>query len=115
MFSRKNYAKATGIYLVNPDKIFWFWEMITSMEKNDYTFELSPGEKKRYIAGAYDPKQMTPQYEIIIDVPNHVKPQVLCEQILVGKPEKCNWGYNLENKSSWSAFVIVKKDGVMIE
>ena len=85
------------------------------MVEKDYTFCLEPGEKKRYIVGPYNPQEMAPKYEIIINAPHHFKPQILCEQILVGNPEKCNWAYNLENKSSWPVFVIVKKDGEMLE
>ena len=85
------------------------------MDKIDFTFQLDPGQKRRYIAGAYSPKEMVPKYGIEINAPPHVKPQVLCEQILVGNPEKCSWAYDLENKSTWPVFVIVKKDGEMLE
>jgi hypothetical protein len=29
--------------------------------------------------------------------------------------QKFSWAYDLENKSSWHAFIIVKKDGEMLE
>jgi len=85
------------------------------MEKIDCTFCLEPGQKRRYIAGEYSPKEMTPKYEIEVNAVHHVKPQVICEQVLVGNPEKCSWAYDLENKSTWPVFVIVKKDGEMLE
>lgn len=88
--------------------------MVNCMIERDYTFCLEPGEKKRYIAGPYNPQDMAPSYEIIINAPQHVKQKILCEQILVGNPEKCSWAYDLENKSKWLAFVIVKKDGEIV-
>lgn len=80
----------------------------------DYSFLLNPNQKKRYIAGSYDPKNHRPIYEIEIDVPKHVKNQVSEKQILVGTPENCQWGWDIENNSSWPAYVVIKKDGVLI-
>jgi hypothetical protein len=85
------------------------------MDKRDFTFQLDPGQKRRYIAGVYNPKEMTPRYEITINAPHHVKPQILCEQILLGNPENCKWACDFENKSTWPVFVIVKKDAEMLE
>jgi hypothetical protein len=82
---------------------------------DDYTFVLSPGMKTRYSAGSYDVNLRSPNYNIELSVPKHVQAQVEVKQFLLGTPENCMWAWDIHNKSTWPAFVIVKKDGELIK
>ncbi len=80
----------------------------------DFTFELSPGAKTRHVAGAYDQATSTPKYTIEISAPSHVLDQVEVKQFLIENAGGVNWGWSIQNKSTWPTFVIVKKDGVLM-
>lgn len=84
-------------------------------EEKNYSFLLSPGNKTRYIAGSFDVKTRKPCYEIEVNVPTHVRNRVEIQQYLVGSPENCQWGWEINNKSSWPAIVTIKKDGELIK
>lgn len=84
-------------------------------DEKDYTFSLSPNSKSRHVAGPFDTKTHKPDYEIKISVPNHVKSQVEVNQILLGTPENCQWAWDIHNKSSWEAFIFIKKDGILVK
>ena len=83
-------------------------------EERDYTFRLMPGKSTRYLAGSFNATTRTPRYEIEINVPSHVQNQIKVEQILTGTKDDCQWAWDIENKSSWPAFILVKKDGQAI-
>ena len=83
-------------------------------EEKDYTFCLSPGNKTRYAAGPFDINTRKPRYEIEINIPSHVRNQVEVKQFLMGSENNYQWVWNIENKSTWPAFIIIKKDGQMI-
>lgn len=83
-------------------------------EEKDYSFLLYPGNKTRHIAGPFDVKNRTPHYGIEIDVPSHVRNQVEVTQFLLGTPENCQWAWDIENKTTWPAFVTIKKDGLKV-
>ena len=89
--------------------------MTDQNDPKDYSFLLSTGIKTRYIAGEFDYDKREPHYEIEISVPHHVRDQIEVPQFLLGSPQKCQWGWDIHNKSSWPAFVIVKKDGVLVK
>lgn len=82
--------------------------------EKDYTFYLQPGGKTRWAAGSYDIKTQQPHYEIEISVPKHVRDQVEVNQFLLGTPDRCQWVWDINNRSSWPAFVVVKKDGELM-
>jgi hypothetical protein len=84
-------------------------------DPKDYSFLLSPGGKTRYIAGAFDYEKREPHYEIEVSIPHHVRDQVEMNQVLLGSPQKNQWGWDIHNKSSWPAFIIVKKDGILVK
>ncbi len=84
------------------------------MKAPDYTFELSPRSKTRYNAGPYDPQIHTPRYTIEVLLPEHVKHQLEMKQFLMGKEGSHLWVWDLENKSTWPAFISIKKDGVLV-
>ncbi len=88
---------------------------VTDNEPKDYSFILSPNQKLRHIAGTFDYDKKQPHYEIDISVPQHVRNQVEVNQIIVGSPENCQWGWDLSNKSTWPAFVTIKCDGVIMK
>ena len=81
----------------------------------DYTFQLAPNQKRRYIAGPYDPKTNSPKYKISINIWQHLIDRVECNQILIGTSEHCNWAYDLNNKTTWPAYISVKKDGQLLK
>lgn len=84
-------------------------------EEKDFSFVLSPGGKTRYTAGPFDVKTRKPCYEIDVSVPTHVRNQLEIQQFLVGTPENCQWGWEIKNRSTWPAFVTIKKDGELIK
>ncbi len=84
-------------------------------EQGDYTFMLEAGQKRRYIAGSYNPKTMLPKYELTINIWNHIKGKVDCDNILLGDKDNCSWACDLHNKSTWPAYIIVKKDGELLK
>ena len=87
----------------------------TMTDQKDYSFSLAPGGKTRYIAGAIDYEKRTPHYDIDISVPQHVRDQVEVKQFLLGSPQNCQLGWDIHNKSSWPALVVVRKDGVLLK
>ncbi len=80
----------------------------------DFTFELPSSGKTRYSAGKYDQGTATPKYTIEISASSHVRDQVNVKQFLVGGAGEVTWGWEIQNKSTWPAFIIVKKDGVLV-
>jgi len=80
-------------------------------DEKDYNFCLMPGIKTRHIAGPFDVNTRKPYYEIIVSIQAHVRNQVEINQFILGTPDNCQWGWDINNKSTWPAFVIVKKDG----
>jgi hypothetical protein len=84
-------------------------------DDKDYSFILSPGGKTRYIAGPFDAKTHKPHYEIDVSVPTHVRNRVEIQQFFVGPPENYQWGWDIKNRSTWPAFVTIKKDGETIK
>jgi len=88
---------------------------MTDTDPKDYSFILPPNQKTRHIAGTFDSEKKEPHYEIEISIPRHVRDMVEVNQILLGVPQDCQWGWDIYNKSSWPAFVIVKRDGVLVK
>lgn len=82
---------------------------------DEFSFILSPKQKMRHIAGTFDHEKKQPHCEIDISVPQHVRDLVEVNQILVGSPQHCQWGWDINNKSSWPAFVAIKCDGVLMK
>ncbi len=83
-------------------------------DDKDYTFVLGPGGKTRWAAGPFDVKTRQPRYEIEISIPAHVRNQVDVNQFLLGTPDNCEWAWDIKNRSSWPAFVIIRRDGEII-
>jgi hypothetical protein len=83
-------------------------------KEKDYTFKIEPGRNTRYVAGPFDVKTHKPHYEIEI-CPSLIQNKIEVKQILLGTPAYCQWGWEINNKSSLLVFVIVKKDGVMVD
>lgn len=83
-------------------------------EQKNYTFSLSPREKRRFVAGNYDKENSKPFYEIEILCPEHVRNQIDDDSYLVDAPDSIKWAYKVHNKSSYTVFIIIKKDGVLI-
>ena len=80
----------------------------------DYTFCLSPGSKTRYIVGLYDKDKHLPRYSIEISVPQHVRQSVESEQFLLEFGDGYHWAYDIRNNSTWPAYIIIKKDNVLV-
>jgi hypothetical protein len=85
------------------------------MSKVDYTFELQPGGKTRYPAGPYDQGTNSPKYTLEISAPEHVRQQIEVKQSLVGTQSHTTWVWDIRNKSTWPVFVIIRKDGVLVQ
>lgn len=85
------------------------------MAAGEYTFQLPPGGKTRWNAGAYDPESRTPRYTIEVLVPEHVRYQIETKQFLMGTPGNYLWVWDIQNKSTWPAFVSVLRDGVLVD
>ncbi len=85
------------------------------IDKKDYTLCLSPGGKTRYAVGPYDRESQTPRYTIEISIFQHVKHQVAVKQFLLGSGNQYQWAYEIHNKSSYPAFIIIKKDNVIVK
>jgi len=83
-------------------------------DNNEYSFILGPESKIRHIAGPFDVDARKPHYEIDISIANHVHELITIEQFLTG-PENCQLGWNIINKSSYPAFVIIKEDGKLLK
>jgi len=83
-------------------------------EQKDYTLVLDPGDKIRYNAGAYDYQKCEPTYEIEILVPKDELYLVEVNHILIGSPDSCQWGWDINNKSSSLAFIKVTQDGNLV-
>ena len=88
---------------------------MTDNDSRDYSFILWTNQKTRHIAGTFDYEKKEPHYEIEISIPAHVRDQVEVNQILIGSPQDCQWGWDINNKSSWPAFVIIKRDGFLVK
>ncbi len=84
-------------------------------DEKDYTFCLMPGTKIRHNAGPFDTETRKPRYEIEINIPKHARDQVEIEQFLMGNPENRMWVWDIKNKSTWPAFITIKKDGEKID
>ena len=80
----------------------------------DFTFELSPRGKTRYVAGAYDQTTATPKYTIELSAPSHVRDQVEVKQFLLQNAGGVSWGWDIHNRSTWPVFVTIKRDGGLI-
>lgn len=80
----------------------------------DFTFKVSPREKSRYNAGPYDAKTQSPRYTLEISIPEHVKHLVVIQQFLMGGENNRIWVWDIESKSSWPAFIIVRRDGELM-
>jgi hypothetical protein len=85
------------------------------MTSKGYTFELGPGNKTRYPAGPYDRDTQSPRYEIEVQIWQHRSRQVEWNQFLMGTEGNFTWCWDIENKSPWPAFIIIKKDGVLVD
>jgi hypothetical protein len=85
------------------------------IDPTDYTFELSPGKKTRYSAGTYDRDKMQPRYTIEISAPVHVKNLIEVKQFLLQNAGGFEWAYDIHNKSTWPAFIIIKKNDVLLD
>ena len=85
------------------------------MDENDYTFMLSAGAKFRYNAGAYDRTMNTPHFEMEVSVPSHARNQIQTKQFLMGTEGNYIWVWDVENNSTWPAFLIVRKNGVLVK
>jgi len=88
---------------------------MTEETHNNYSFELSAKTRKRFVAGKYDVNNHKPVFTIEIQCPKHVRNLIKEKQILLGTSENCNWVYDIYNGSTWSVFVIVKKDGLILK
>jgi hypothetical protein len=68
---------------------------------------LEPGQSTRF-GRAFNPVTGRPRLRVKVDVPNHVRGQIECEETLLGKPEepeKCYLVFSVRNRSSWLAFL----------
>ena len=52
-------------------------------------------------------------YEIEVVVSGHVRHLVEVRQFLMGPEGRRFWVWEIENSSTWPAFIIIKKDGVL--
>lgn len=84
-------------------------------EPTEYSFMLPPKTKRRHVAGKYDYEKKEPRYEIEASIPEHVRHQLDVKHVLIGSPQSCQWGWDLDNKSSWPAFVTIKENGILIK
>jgi len=84
------------------------------MTEQDYTFQLASGTSTRHSAGPYDQETNTPRYEIEISMPSHVRHQIKVEQFLMGNEGSRIWVCDIKNNSTWPAFIMIKKDGVLL-
>ena len=80
----------------------------------DFTLEIPPGAKTRYAAGPYDQATGTPQYTLEVSIPTHIRSQVEVKQFLLQGAGGLTWGWDIRNKSTWPAFIIAKRDGVLL-
>ena len=85
------------------------------MTECDYTFELFPGIKTRHVAGSYDQKKGTPRYTIDAMVPSDAISLISISQFLMGKDGNRIWVWDIKNNSTWPAFIVVKKDGLLMK
>ncbi len=85
------------------------------MNEKDYTFQLGKKPKSRYNAGSYDQKSHTPKYEINVSIPEHVKNQIDIKQFLMGEEGSRIWVWDIENNSTWPAFISIIKDGLLVK
>lgn len=79
----------------------------------NYTFIIPAKTKTRHIAGPYNIETLSPKYEIKLDCPSHVKNQIDVNQYLHGSPPKCQWAWEINNKSTWKIWVTIIKDGII--
>lgn len=84
-------------------------------DEKDYTLGLGPKSKTRHSPGPFDIETRKPHYEIEISAPKHVKHQIEVRDFLMGNPGSYQWVYEINNKSSWPAFIIIKKDGEVVK
>ena len=80
----------------------------------DFTLELSPEAKTRYVAGPYDQASAIPKYTIEVSIATHVRSQVEVKQFLLQGAGGLTWGWDIRNKSTWPAFIVARKDGVLL-
>lgn len=85
------------------------------MNEKDYTFILSEKSKIRYNAGSYNDKTKTPEYKIDVLTIKDLKNQIVISQFLMGKEDSYIWVWDLENKSTWPAFVSIMRDGILVK
>jgi hypothetical protein len=88
--------------------------MTPKISESDYTFQLPPRGKTRYNAGPYDQTTQSPRYALDVSVPEHVRHEVDVKQFLMGSEGNRLWVWDIENKSTWPAFIIVKKDDILV-
>jgi hypothetical protein len=85
------------------------------MAEDTYTFSLAPGEKKRYMAGAYDKKNNTPNYSYTIMISCHAESDILVKQFLLNCGNEYQWGYDFNNTSSnLEAYIKIYKNGYLV-
>lgn len=84
------------------------------MNKKDYTFQLNQNSKFRYNAGSYDQESQTPKYKIDVSIPEHVKNQIKIKQFLMGEKGDNLWVWDIENNSTYPAFISIKKDDRLV-
>jgi hypothetical protein len=68
---------------------------------------LEPGGSTQFGA-RFNAAAHRPRLEVRIDAPNHVRHQVECKDVLLGRreqPENCYRVFRVRNKSSWPAFL----------
>ena len=73
------------------------------------THQLFPGQKQRFVAGNYNVKTGQPHYKLDINGPDHVRNQVIVNQILIGDSNNCQYAWDVHNRSAWLVFVTVKR------
>lgn len=81
----------------------------------DYSFVLYPRTKKRCNAGTFDREKRQPSYELDVHVPKHVQHEVETKQFLIKTGDGYLWIWDIENNSSWPAFITVFADGKIVK
>ena len=67
------------------------------------------------LAPEAEPKEKaTPRYSIEVSAPGHVRHEIHVTQFLMGTEGNYTWVWDIENRSTWPAFIIIKKDGVLL-
>ena len=81
----------------------------------DYTLQLGPKSKTRYNAGPYNQESQSPRYEIDYSAGPDSYHLIEISQFLMGKEGSRMWVWDIENKSTWPVFIMIKRDGQLIE